>query len=157
MYKCRTYGHTPVVWKLRHNSVLYLGWRGSGRSSSVPWANCEWKNKTGNIRFFPKQLNEISSGRHPFCPVYDTWHFSPYLHEPDSWKARQSSVLYRLWLRFIFPDCLCAIWFWCPAVLKAPEWFKLLITTPPCCWLTLPSQIECIISDALGGVRLHHI
>lgn len=28
-----------MVWKVRHGSVLYLGWRLRSRSSSAPWAN----------------------------------------------------------------------------------------------------------------------
>jgi len=33
------YGHSPVVWYVLHRSVLYLGWRTTGRSSARPWAN----------------------------------------------------------------------------------------------------------------------
>lgn len=33
------YGQKPMVWKVRHGSVLYLGWRLRSRSSSGPWAN----------------------------------------------------------------------------------------------------------------------
>jgi len=33
------YGQNPVVWKVRHNSVLYFGWRTKLRSSCIPCAN----------------------------------------------------------------------------------------------------------------------
>ncbi len=33
------YGQKPTLWNVRHNSVLYLGWRCRFRSSLMPWAN----------------------------------------------------------------------------------------------------------------------
>lgn len=33
------YGQKPTLWKVRHSSVLYLGWRCRLRSSLMPWAN----------------------------------------------------------------------------------------------------------------------
>lgn len=33
------YGQVPVLANVRQTSVLYLGWRCTGRRSSRPWAN----------------------------------------------------------------------------------------------------------------------